>query len=198
MKINSARFAGSSSKVDGRPSPRLSEFAFIGRSNVGKSSLVNSICGNSRIAMTSSKPGKTRTVNHFLINGLWYLVDLPGYGYAKASMKDKAAIEDVIRDYLNHSGELRELFVLIDSRHNLVSTDADFLKEIGGSDIPFSIIFTKADKSGPVACERQVEALKEQIAAVVGHVPSCFVTSAEKGTGRDDVLNHIENILTTE
>lgn len=195
MKISSTLFAGSSSKVDGRPSPRLPEFAFIGRSNVGKSSLINALCGNSRLAMTSSKPGKTRLVNHFLINGGWYLVDLPGYGYAKASRSERTAIENVIRDYLNHSGELRELFVLIDSRHDLVSSDAEFLREMGGSDIPFSIIFTKADKSGPVACARQVEKIKGQIAPIVGSVPPCFVSSSLKGTGREEILDHIESLL---
>ncbi len=195
MKISSTKFAGSSSKVTEKPSLRLAEFAFIGRSNVGKSSLINALCGNSRLAMTSSRPGKTRLVNHFLINDGWYLVDLPGYGYAKASRSERAAIESVIRDYLNHSGELRELFVLIDSRHDLVSSDADFLREMGESDIPFSIIFTKADKSGPVACAKQVEKLKGQIAGIVGHTPSCFVSSSLKGTGRQEILDHIDNLL---
>lgn len=197
MKITSAKFAGSSSRVSGRPALRLSEFAFIGRSNVGKSSLINSLCCNSKMALTSSRPGKTRTANHFLINESWYLVDLPGYGYAKASAKDRAAIEEVIRDYLNHSDQLLQLFVLIDSRHDLVATDAAFLKEVGASTIPFSIIFTKADKSGPVACARQVEKIKEQINETIGMVPACFVSSAEKGTGRDEILNHIENVLST-
>lgn len=197
MKITSARFAGSSSNVNGRPTLRLGEFAFIGRSNVGKSSLINSLCGNSRMALTSSKPGKTRTANHFLINDEWYLVDLPGYGYAKASAKDRAAIEEVIRDYLNHSQELRQLFVLIDSRHDLVGTDAAFLKEVGCSTIPFSIIFTKADKAGPVACAKQVEKIKSQINETIGMLPACFISSAEKGTGRDEILNHIENVLST-
>ncbi|MBQ0096613.1 MAG: YihA family ribosome biogenesis GTP-binding protein [Bacteroidales bacterium] len=195
MKISSTKFAGSSSKVGGKPSLRLPEFAFIGRSNVGKSSLINALCGNSRLAMTSSKPGKTRLVNHFLINDGWYLVDLPGYGYAKASRSERAAIENVIRDYLNHSEELKELFVLIDSRHDLVSSDAEFLREMGESDIPFSIIFTKSDKSGPVACARQVEKIKEQIAAIIGATPACFVSSSLKGTGKEEILGHIENLL---
>lgn len=194
MKISSAKFAGSSTKVEQRPLPRLPEFAFIGRSNVGKSSLINMLCGNSHMALTSSRPGKTRLANHFLINGEWYLVDLPGYGYAKASAKDRAAIEDVIRNYLNQSGELRELFVLIDSRHDLVRTDAQFLAEIAGSTIPFSIIFTKADKTGPVACAKQVEKLKKQILEKLEMLPACFVSSAEKGTGKDEILNHIEQI----
>ena len=195
MKISSTKFAGSSSKVGEKPSLSLPEFAFIGRSNVGKSSLINALCGNSRLAMTSSKPGKTRLVNHFLINEGWYLVDLPGYGYAKASRSERAAIENVIRDYLNHSEELKELFVLIDSRHDLVSSDAEFLREMGESDIPFSIIFTKSDKSGPVACARQVEKIKGQIAGIIGSTPACFVSSSLKGTGKDDILGHIESLL---
>lgn len=181
--------------MSGKPALRLPEFAFIGRSNVGKSSLINALCGNSRLAMTSSRPGKTRLVNHFRINDGCYLVDLPGYGYAKASRTERAAIEDVIRDYLNHSEELKELFVLIDSRHDLVSSDAEFLRELDGSDIPFSIIFTKADKSGPVACARQVEKIKGQIAGIIDGVPTCFVSSSLKGTGKEEILSHIESLL---
>jgi len=193
MKVTQARFAGSSTKVDGKPAKALPEFAFIGRSNVGKSSLINSLCGVSGLALTSSKPGKTRVVNHFEINGAWYLVDLPGYGYAKASQKDREAIENVIRNYLNFSKELKLLFVLIDSRHDLVSTDADFIREMGTSDIPFAIIFTKADKSGPVACAAQVEKTKAQIAEILGRTPECFISSSVKGTGKDNILNYIEN-----
>lgn len=193
MKVTQARFAGSSTKVDGKPAKALPEFAFIGRSNVGKSSLINALCGSSSLALTSSKPGKTRVVNHFEINGAWYLVDLPGYGYAKASQKERQNIEDVIRNYLNFSKELKLLFVLIDSRHDLVGTDADFIRELGTSDIPFAIIFTKADKAGPVVCAAQVERTKAQIAGILGKVPECFVSSAAKGTGKNEILNYIEN-----
>lgn len=197
MKISKANFAGSSSNVSQKPKDALPEFAFIGRSNVGKSSLINMLCGKGQLANTSSKPGKTRLVNHFLINESWYLVDLPGYGYAKASASDRAKIEAVIRDYLNHSGELRHLFVLIDSRHDLTGTDADFLREIGGSDIPFSIIFTKADKQGPVATARQCDQIKNQIAPILETLPDFFISSSEKGTGKEEILNHINNILIT-
>jgi len=193
MKILEAKFAGSSTKVGQKPSPALPEFAFIGRSNVGKSSLINALCERKGLAMTSSRPGKTRVVNHFAINGKWYLVDLPGYGYAKASQKERAAIEEVIRDYLNHSSELKLLFVLIDSRHNLTGTDADFLVEIASSDIPFAIIFTKADKQGPVATQRQVDAIRAQVEEHIGFVPASFISSAEKGTGKEDILDFIEN-----
>lgn len=197
MKIQEAKFSGSSTRVEQKPKETLPEFAFIGRSNVGKSSLINSLCGNGRLAMTSSRPGKTRLVNHFRINGSWYLVDLPGYGYAKASMNERKAIEEVIRNYLNRSAELQTLFVLIDSRHKLTGTDADFLKEMAGSDIPFAIIFTKADKQGPVATARQVDECKRQIAAITGELPPCFVTSSETRLGNEDVLNYIESILST-
>lgn len=196
MTIKEAIFAGSSTKTTQKPSPALPEFAFIGRSNVGKSSLINMLTGRKSLAMTSSRPGKTRLVNHFRINGGWYLVDLPGYGYAKASRKDREAIEEVIRNYLNFSDELRQLFILIDSRHSLTSTDRDFLKEVEGSDIDCSIIFTKADKQGPVATQRQVEALKAEIAEIFPKLPPCFVSSAEKGTGKEEILNYIEQTLT--
>lgn len=195
MIIKEAVFAGSSTKTAQKPQPSLPEFAFIGRSNVGKSSLINMLAGRKGLAMTSSKPGKTRLVNHFRINSQWYLVDLPGYGYAKASKSDRSAIEAVIRDYLNFSEDLQRLFVLIDSRHSLTSTDRDFLREIGGSDIPYAIIFTKADKQGPVATQRQVESLQREIETVLGHVPACFVSSAEKGIGKDNILNFIEQTI---
>lgn len=197
MKVSKAVFAGSSTKVHQKPAVILPEFAFIGRSNVGKSSLINMLCANSRLAMTSSKPGKTRLVNHFAINDKWYLVDLPGYGYAKCSQKERDAIEEVIRHYLNFSKELKLLFVLIDSRHDLTGTDADFLREMGGSDIPFAIIFTKADKQGPVAGAKQVEKCKQQIAKILPDMPECFVSSSETGQGREQILDYIQNILST-
>lgn len=197
MKISQAVFAGSSTKVVQKPEKALPEFAFIGRSNVGKSSLINSLCGNKGLAMTSSRPGKTRVVNHFLINGKWYLVDLPGYGYAKASRKERDAIEAVIREYLNFSKELKLLFVLVDSRHPLVGTDADFIREMGSSDIPFAIIFTKADKQGPVATARQTDQCKKQIAEILGYVPDCFISSSQTGAGKEEILNHIDKVFST-
>ena len=193
MKIQEAKFAGSSTKVEHRPAKALPEFAFIGRSNVGKSSLINALCGRRGLAMTSARPGKTRVVNHFEINSKWYLVDLPGYGYAKASQQERKAIEDVIRNYLNFSKELQLLFVLVDSRHSLTGTDADFIREMGTSDIPFAIIYTKADKSGPVAVMRQVDAINSQISEILGYIPQFFVSSAETGKGREEILNYIEN-----
>ena len=149
MKISSARFAGSSTRTGGKPALKLPEFAFIGRSNVGKSSLINMLCGNSSLAKTSSTPGKTRLVNHFIINDRWYLVDLPGYGYAKLSQKGRDDLKAVVRDYIFNSEEMQVLFVLIDSRHDIGAADMDFLTDLGENGIPFAIIFTKADKSGP-------------------------------------------------
>lgn len=184
-------------KVEQKPKEALPEFAFIGRSNVGKSSLINMLCGNSRLAMTSSKPGKTRLANYFAINDKWFLVDLPGYGYAKCSQKEKAQIEEVIRNYLNFSQNLKLLFVLVDSRHDLTGTDASFIREMGTSDIPFAVIFTKGDKLGTQALARQVEKCKAQISAILDYTPACFASSSESGAGRDEILNYIDSILST-
>lgn len=197
MKISEAKFAGSSTRVSEKPKQKLPEFAFIGRSNVGKSSLINMLCGNSKLAMTSSQPGKTRLVNHFLINNEWYLVDLPGYGYAKMSATDKKKLEDVIRNYLNFSEEMVLLFVLIDCRHDIMKTDMDFLDELGTSDIPFSIIFTKEDKLGPVARARQIERNKQILLDRWEELPPIFESSSETGLGKEEVLNYIGEILKT-
>lgn len=156
MTISEARFAGSSTSVSGRPARRLPEFAFIGRSNVGKSSLINMLCGRRGLAMTSSTPGKTQLVNHFLVDDRWYLVDLPGYGYAKLGKKGREKIADVIRDYILNSGELVCLFVLIDSRHDIGRIDTDFIAELGEHGIPFAIILTKCDKQGPNVLATQI------------------------------------------
>lgn len=195
MKISEAAFAGSSVRVTGRPKEKLPEIAFIGRSNVGKSSLINMLCGNRRLAMTSSTPGKTRLVNHFLINRKWYLVDLPGYGYAKMPLTEREKLEAAIRDYLNHSPELTLLFVLIDSRHDLQKADRDFLGEMYGSDIPFAIIFTKGDKMGPVALQKQIDSYKRQLLDEFGSVPETFASSAVTGKGKDEILDFIASCL---
>lgn len=195
MKITGAKFAGSSTRIAEKPSVRLPEFAFIGRSNVGKSSLINMLCSNGRLAMTSSTPGKTKLVNHFLINDSWYLVDLPGYGYAKMPLKEKQKLTEIIRDYLNHSEELVELFILVDSRHDIQKADLDFIKEVDGSTIPYSIIFTKGDKLGPVALRRQIDSYKNQLLEHLAGMPECYITSAQSGAGRDEVLGHIETAL---
>ena len=197
MKITEALFAGSSTRISEKPKQKFPEFAFIGRSNVGKSSLINMLCKNRKLAMTSSKPGKTRLVNHFLINRQWYLVDLPGYGYAKMSATGKQKLEQVIRNYINLSEEMVMLFVLIDSRHDMGQIDMDFLIELGQSQIPFAIIFTKGDKLGPNALEAQIEKNKQKILELWEELPPVFVSSSENSQGREEILNYIESVLDT-
>ena len=197
MKISEALFSGSSTRISEKPKQKFPEFAFIGRSNVGKSSLINMLCNNKKLAMTSSKPGKTRLVNHFLINREWYLVDLPGYGYAKMSATAKQKLEQVIRNYINLSQEMVMLFVLIDSRHDIGKVDMDFLTELGQSNIPFAIIFTKGDKSGPKALEAQIEKMKAQILEFWEELPPTFISSSETGLGREEILDYIGSVLET-
>lgn len=197
MKVKEAVFAGSSTRLSERPKQRFPEFAFIGRSNVGKSSLINMLTANRKLAMTSSKPGKTRLVNHFLINRSWYLVDLPGYGYAKASDAERRKIRMVIDNYVNLSPDLVNLFVLIDSRHEIGKIDLDFLMELGARGVPFSIIFTKGDKLGPNALAARVEQNKKQLLEFWEELPPCFVSSSETGAGREEILGYIGDVLET-
>ena len=195
MNITQARFAGSSTRVADRPSPHLPEFAFIGRSNVGKSSLIYTLTGNGKLAMTSSKPGKTRLVNHFLINDSWYLVDLPGYGYAKVSQKGRDALADVVRDYIHNSPDLTLLFVLVDSRHEIGRIDIDFIAELGENGIPFAIIFTKADKMGPVAVRNMIDKDCEILLRDWEELPPVFLSSSQSGQGREEILKYIDTVL---
>ena len=197
MKITEALFAGSSTRISEKPKQRFPEFAFIGRSNVGKSSLINMLCNNRKLALTSSKPGKTRLVNHFLINRKWYLVDLPGYGYAKISATGKQKLEQVIRNYINLSQEMVMLFVLIDSRHEIGKIDMDFLIELGQSRIPFAIIFTKADKSSASQLASRLEQNKKQILELWEELPPISVSSSETGMGREEILSYIDQVLET-
>ncbi len=197
MKINKATFAGSSQKLKDKPKNKLPEFAFIGRSNVGKSSLINSLCNHKGLAKTSSTPGKTLLVNHFLINDSWYLVDLPGYGYAKISQTARVKLHNMINEYINESQEMVLLFVLLDSRHNIQKIDLEFLLSLGAAGIPFSIIFTKADKLGKEALAKQIEENKKELLNYWEELPPVFVTSSEKHTGREEVLEYIQTILNT-
>ena len=197
MKIKEALFAGSSTRISERPKQVFPEFAFIGRSNVGKSSLINMLTGHRKLAKTSATPVKTQLVNHFLINRCWYLVDLPGYGYAKLSNTGRKKIEQVIRNYITLSPDLAMLFVLIDSRHDITRVDMDFLFELGEGQIPFGIIFTKGDKLGPNALAAQIERNKQQILEHWEELPPCFVSSSETGLGRDEILNYIDTVLDT-
>lgn len=197
MKITEARFAGSSTRVAQKPKQKLPEFAFIGRSNVGKSSLINMLTGQRHLAMTSSTPGKTKLVNHFLINSSWYLVDLPGYGYAQMSDKGREELKNVVRDYIHFSEEMVMLFVLIDSRHDIGRVDLDFIAELGENAIPFAIIFTKGDKMGPNALKAQIERDCEILSGQWEELPPMFASSSQTGMGKDEILNYIGNILTT-
>ena len=163
MKITNAIFSGSSTKVEQKPARRLPEFAFIGRSNVGKSSLINSLTGNGHLAKTSQTPGKTQLVNHFLINDSWYLVDLPGYGYAKLPDRERAKLRHIIWDYINRSEELVLLFVLLDSRHDMQEVDLRFIAELGEKGIPFALVFTKGDKQGTTVLSAQVEKNRQRL-----------------------------------
>lgn len=153
------------------------------------------LCGNRKLAKTSSTPGKTRLVNHFLINGTWYLVDLPGYGYAKMSGKEKEQLNAVIRDYLNYSDQLKMLFVLVDSRHDVQKNDLEFMNELIGGEIPFSIIFTKGDKLGPVARQTQIEKYQNTLLEHWKGLPKCFASSSETGLGKEEILDYIESLL---
>ena len=195
MKITDASFAGSSTRISQKPALRLPEFAFIGRSNVGKSSLINMLCGNKKLAKTSSTPGKTRLVNHFRIDNKWYLVDLPGYGFAKISQKERQELTNIIDDFILKSEELMLLFVLIDSRHDMVKNDIDFITRLGQMQVPFSIIFTKADKMGPNALKAQIAKDMEVLEEQWEELPRYFSSSAQTGMGKEEILDYIDDIL---
>lgn len=195
MTITEAKFAGSCTRVSQKPSRRLPEFAFIGRSNVGKSSLINMLCGNRKLAKTSSTPGKTKLINHFIINDSWYLVDLPGYGFAKISQKGREELRKMINDYIEKSEEMVVLFVLIDSRHDITKIDREFLAGLGENGVPFAIIFTKGDKLGPNALKAQIGRDKEILSEDWDEMPPMFASSAETGAGKEDILDYIQQYI---
>ena len=195
MTITEAKFAGSCTRGSQKPSRRLPEFAFIGRSNVGKSSLINMLCGNRKLAKTSSTPGKTKLINHFIINDSWYLVDLPGYGFAKISQKGREELRKMINDYIEKSEEMVVLFVLIDSRHDITKIDREFLAGLGENGVPFAIIFTKGDKLGPNALKAQIERDKEILSEDWEEMPPMFASSAETGAGKEDILDYIQQYI---
>ena len=195
MKIKSAEFSISNSRADRCPDGNMPEFAFIGRSNVGKSSLINMLTGRKGLAMTSSTPGKTMLINHFIINGEWYLVDLPGYGYAKRSKKDTEALGRMIRYYVTERSQLTCLFVLVDSRHTPQKIDLDFITMLGEEGVPFGIIFTKADKSSGSKVAQNVKAFRQKLLETWEEMPPYFITSSENGKGREEVLEYIEEVM---
>jgi len=191
MKIKSAEFVVSNSDVEKCPKSRLPEYAFIGRSNVGKSSLINMLTSRKSLAKTSGRPGKTQLINHFLINKNWHLVDLPGYGYARVSKRSKKVFQKFITQYFGLREQLVTAFVLVDVRHAPQSIDLEFMKWLGENNIPFSIIFTKADKLRPLAIKNQVEDYKSILLETWEEMPNYFITSSSKNIGKDDVLGYI-------
>lgn len=192
-KIKSAEFVVSNSEVTKCPKDNLPEYAFIGRSNVGKSSLINMLTDRKSLAKTSGRPGKTQLINHFLINKNWYLVDLPGYGYARVSKSSKQKFQKFITNYFEQRQQLISAFVLVDIRHKPQPIDLEFMQYLGESQIPFGIIFTKADKLKPKAIERHVEDYCKVLLQSWEALPPYFVTSSSKGIGQEDVLNFIRD-----
>ncbi len=194
MIIKSSEFVVSNSDVAKCPDSKLPEYAFIGRSNVGKSSLINMITGRKSLAKTSGRPGKTQLINHFLINKDWHLVDLPGYGYARVSKSIKNTFQKFITAYFEHRAQMLCAFVLIDSRHEPQPIDLEFMEWLGEHGIPFCVIFTKADKLKPNALTRNIEAYKNKMLETWLEMPEYFITSSTSNLGKDEVLGFIENI----
>ncbi len=194
MEITSAEFVISNSRADMCPKSDLPEYAFIGRSNVGKSSLINMLTKNSKLAMTSSTPGKTLLINHFLINKQWHLVDLPGYGYAQRGKKMIEKIQKLIEYYVLEREEMTCLFVLVDSRLKPQKIDLEFMEWLGENGVPFGIIFTKADKQTINKTKQNVEFYLNTLREQWEELPPYFVSSSEKGTGRDEILDYIDSI----
>jgi len=195
MHIHSATFVISNSKRTACPEDGKQEYAFIGRSNVGKSSLINMLTSVKDLAKTSSKPGKTLLINHFLINEEWYIVDLPGYGYAKISKSMRETVHKMITDYVTKREQLACLFVLLDSRHEPQDIDMDFLEFLGESEVPFAIIFTKTDKISQAEVGSNVRKFKEKMLLTWEDLPPIFQTSSEKNRGKDEVLDYIESVI---
>ncbi|HBB49017.1 MAG TPA: YihA family ribosome biogenesis GTP-binding protein [Flavobacteriaceae bacterium] len=194
MEVKSAEFVMSNSAVDKCPNQPLPEYAFIGRSNVGKSSLINMLVQRKSLAKTSGRPGKTQLINHFIINKNWFLVDLPGYGYARVSKKSKKTFQKFITQYFEKRKQLVLAFVLVDIRHEPQQIDLDFMAYLGNEQIPFHIIFTKADKLKPKACSLAVERYSEKLLEFWEEMPQYFVTSSAHNTGREDLLQYIEQL----
>jgi GTP-binding protein len=192
MIIKSATFVISNRDVKGCPAPRLPEYAFIGRSNVGKSSLINMLVRVKGLAKTSSRPGKTQLINHFLINENWFLVDLPGYGYARTSKVLREDFSNIIKDYISGRTNLMNLFVLVDIRLEPQAIDIRFFTWMASNGVPFSIVFTKADKLGKTQLQSKLAAYKRELLKDWEALPPIFVTSAETAMGRDELLNYIE------
>jgi GTP-binding protein len=195
MQIKSAEFIISNTEVSKCPSDGKAEFAFIGRSNVGKSSLINMLTSKKGLAKTSGTPGKTQLINHFLINELWYLVDLPGYGYAKVSRSQRSTFERFISDYLTKRETLYNIFVLLDARLEPQKIDLEFMNWCGEKGLPFSMVFTKIDKLSSTALQKNLAKYKKEMLKYWAELPPVFTTSSESGFGKEPLLNYIEQIL---
>jgi len=194
MEIKHAEFVISNSDVKKCPESKLPEYAFIGRSNVGKSSLINMLTNNNKLAMTSQMPGKTQLINHFLINNDWHLVDLPGYGFARRGKEGREEIKRIIEDYILEREQLINLYVLVDSRHTPQKIDLEFMDWLGENNVPFTIIMTKADKMSRLQLGKKVEAYKNALLETWEELPTIFVSSSTNRMGKEEILDHIEKI----
>ena len=194
MIINTARFVVSSPNLEKCPSDIRHEYAFIGRSNVGKSSLINMLTGQKALAMTSSTPGKTMLINHFLVNDSWYIVDLPGYGFARRSKADRERLEKMIKSYILGRSRMTNLFLLIDSRHDPQRIDMEFMEWLGENGVPFSIVFTKMDKLSATAAKKQTANYCAKLLDIWEELPPVFRTSSQDRRGRDAILDYIEEM----
>ena len=197
MEIKSAEFIISNTDYKKCPESNLPEYAFIGRSNVGKSSLINMLTNIHGLAMTSSKPGKTLLINHFLINKNWHLVDLPGYGYATTGKKMREQLQAIIENYILQREQLTCVFVLVDSRHEPQTIDLEFMAWLGENGVPFALVFTKLDKMSSRVAKENMKQYQEKLAEQWEELPPIFVTSAEKAIGRQELLKYIEDINKT-
>ena len=197
MIIKSAEFVISNTDVNKCPASTLPEYAFIGRSNVGKSSLINMLTQRKGLAMTSQKPGKTQLINHFLINNEWHLVDLPGYGFARIGQSNRERLKSIIEDYILEREQLTNLFILLDCRHEPQKIDLEFIEWAGENGVPFALVFTKADKLSKGKLASNIEAYKQTLLESWEELPPIFITSSEAKEGRDELLNYIEVINKT-
>lgn len=197
MIIKSAEFVISNTDVKKCPASTLPEYAFIGRSNVGKSSLINMLTQRKGLAMTSQKPGKTQLINHFLINNEWHLVDLPGYGFARVGQSNRERLKSIIEDYILEREQLTNLFILLDCRHKPQKIDLEFIEWAGENGVPFALVFTKADKLSKGKLASNIEAYKQTLLESWEELPPIFITSSEAKEGRDELLNYIEDINKT-
>lgn len=194
MIVNSARFVTSSPSVDKCPDTQMHEYAFIGRSNVGKSSLINMLTGKKDLAMTSATPGKTMLINHFIVNDKWQIVDLPGYGYARRSKADRARLEDMIHNYILNRQQMTNLFLLIDGRHQPQKIDLEFMNWLGENGVPFSIVFTKLDKLTSTAARKATADYCSALLEFWDELPPVFRTSSVDRRGRNEILDYIEQL----